>query len=324
MPSVASKPVADNASSETIPEWIKYAAVVGGALLATGIIAYVILGPDEKKTKSNKSKKDKVNSRDGNGYVNPSSDSLVVTPEHILHVDDVPEGDDLQHKDPLEQALAAKNKGNKYFKGGKYDLAIRCYTEAIEVCPKDKTIDLSTFYQNRAAAYDQLEDLEMVISDCGRALELNNKYVKALDRRAKANRKGALHDGTDYAVGVAKLRQSLLDITAVCILEGFQKQEHLMMVDAVLKELGRKEAREAVKNRTPSLTSKHFIQQYFQSFSEDPIMQTLQGMSDRNNISDMRQESNKFPILFDIHCLLFDSIVSIFSFPVGMRKPSSV
>lgn len=244
MPSVASKPVAvavDNASSEAIPAWVKYAAV-GGALLATGfIVTYIIFGPDESKAKQNKSKKDKVKKREGNGYVKssvPSSDSPDVTPKHNVHVEDLPEDDDVEHKDPLEQALAAKNKGNKYFKGGKYDLAIRCYTEAIEVCPKNKTIDLSTFYQNRAAAHDQLEDLEMVISDCGRALELNNKYVKALDRRAKANRKGALNDGTEYAVAVAKLRQSLLDITAVCILEGFQKQEHLMMVDTVLKELG--------------------------------------------------------------------------------------
>ena len=240
MPSVASKPLVDNTSSEAIPAWVKYAAV-GGALLATGLIAYIIFGPDERKSRPNKSKKDKVKKRDGNGYVKssvPSSDSPDITPKLSLHVEDVPEDDDLQNKDPLEQALAAKNKGNKYFKGGKYDLAIRCYTEAIEVCPKDKTIDLSTFYQNRAAAHDQLEDLEMVISDCGRALELNNKYVKALDRRAKANRKGALNDATEYAVAVEKLRQSLLDITAVCILEGFQKQEHLMMVDAVLKELG--------------------------------------------------------------------------------------
>ena len=61
-----------------------------------------------------------------------------------------------QITDPLEKALASKNKGNKYFKGGRYELAIKCYTEAIEVCPESKKTDLSTFYQNRAAAYEQL------------------------------------------------------------------------------------------------------------------------------------------------------------------------
>ena len=61
-----------------------------------------------------------------------------------------------QIEDPLEKALAAKNKGNKYFRGGRYELAIKCYTQAIEVCPEAKKTDLATFYQNRAAAYEQL------------------------------------------------------------------------------------------------------------------------------------------------------------------------
>lgn len=56
---------------------------------------------------------------------------------------------------PLEKAQSSKNKGNKYFKGGKYAEAIKCYDEAIELCPPEHKVDLSTFYQNRAAAYDQ-------------------------------------------------------------------------------------------------------------------------------------------------------------------------
>ena len=62
----------------------------------------------------------------------------------------------MQPKEPGARALAAKNKGNKYFKGGRYELAIKCYTQAIEVCPEGKKDELSTFYQNRAAAYEQL------------------------------------------------------------------------------------------------------------------------------------------------------------------------
>lgn len=56
---------------------------------------------------------------------------------------------------PLDRAQAAKNKGNKYFKAGKYENAIECYTEAIALCPTEQKTDLSTFYQNRAAAYEQ-------------------------------------------------------------------------------------------------------------------------------------------------------------------------
>jgi import receptor subunit TOM70 len=58
--------------------------------------------------------------------------------------------------DPAAKAVSAKNKGNKYFKGGRYELAIKCYSEAIEICPEGKKDDLSTFFQNRAAAYEQL------------------------------------------------------------------------------------------------------------------------------------------------------------------------
>ena len=71
-------------------------------------------------------------------------------------------------------------------------------------------------------------------------------------------------------IQVEKLKQCLEDITSVCILEGFQKQvvqrlqylfysfvqEHLMMVDSVLKELGRAEAGLASRNR---FSSKSYI-----------------------------------------------------------------
>ena len=74
-----------------------------------------------------------------------------------LDKDDVPYGIIIVIlQTPLEQAQAAKNNGNKHFKSGKYDDAIQCYTEAIEVCPSEYKQEMATFYQNRAAAYEQL------------------------------------------------------------------------------------------------------------------------------------------------------------------------
>jgi len=78
-----------------------------------------------------------------------------------------------------------KSKGNKLFKDGKYEDAIQCYTRAIEECPTNKTDDLSTFYQNRAASHEMLKKYKEVIVDCNKAIQLNNRYVKALVRRAK-------------------------------------------------------------------------------------------------------------------------------------------
>ena len=96
------------------------------------------------------------------------------------------------------------------------------------------------------------------MSDCNEALRLNNRYVKALERRARVQRKAASNSSSDLTKSlesssnsttsaestvtqdtVDKLRMALEDMTAVCILEGFQKQEHLMLVDSILKELGK-------------------------------------------------------------------------------------
>ena len=74
---------------------------------------------------------------------------------------------------------------------------------------------------------------------------------------------------------VERLRMALEDVTAMCILEGFSKQDHLMLVDAVLKELGKVEARVIYLDRKPVLTSKHFIQQYYMSFDSDPVLKTI-------------------------------------------------
>lgn len=132
-----------------------------------------------------------------------------------------------KQKSELEKAIAFKNDGNSRFKSGKFSEAIEFYNKAIETCPKSQPHDLSTFYQNRAAAYEQLKKWSAVKEDCTSALELNARYIKALFRRAKA------FENTN------DLCSSLEDITATCILEGFQNQISLVFADRVLKELGK-------------------------------------------------------------------------------------
>lgn len=133
---------------------------------------------------------------------------------------------DPKQQSELETAIAFKNDGNSRFKSGKFNEAIEFYNKAIETCPLTQVNDLSTFYQNRAAAYEQLKKWSAVKEDCTNALELNARYTKALFRRAKAN-----ENTNDLAA-------SLEDITATCILEGFQNQNSLIFADRVLKELG--------------------------------------------------------------------------------------
>ncbi|XP_062905902.1 mitochondrial import receptor subunit TOM70 [Mobula hypostoma] len=163
----------------------------------------------------------------------------------------------------LDQAQSAKNKGNKYFKAGKFEQAIQCYTEAISMCPLDQKQDLSTFYQNRAAAFEQQLKWKEVAEDCSKAVELNPKYIKALYRRAKAFEK------------LDNKKECLEDVTAVCILEGFQNQQSMLLADKVLKLLGKEKAREKYKNREPLMPSPQFIKSYFNSFTDDIISQPL-------------------------------------------------
>lgn len=277
----------DAPAAPAVPKWV-YALAIG--VPVTAALAYILFGPSDDDAPGKPKPKHKPEPVT-NSATETETKPEVKTPEKVkeekVTLEDVP--DDIP-KDPLERAVAAKNRGNKYFRGGRYELAIKCYSEAIDLCPSEMSMDLSTFHQNRAAAYDQMEDLENVLSDCDTALNLNNKYVKALERRAKTLRKQAMKI-ENFEIQVEKLKQCVEDITSVCLLEGFQKQEHLVMVDQVLRELGRAEAALSTKNREPVLTSSHFIAQYFSSFCEDPILKSLE--KDTEGDIDEKENSGK-------------------------------
>ncbi|XP_067675520.1 mitochondrial import receptor subunit TOM70-like [Haliotis asinina] len=161
-----------------------------------------------------------------------------------------------------EQAQESKKEGNVFFKNGEYTSAISCYTQAIKLCPQEHSGDIATFYQNRAAAFEQLGEKNSVLEDLNMAISLNKRYPKALARRARAH-----EIAENYAM-------ALEDITACCLLEGFQNQQSLVVADRVLKLLGKSKAREAYSSRTPSLPSQFFMKNYFAGFCHDPIFKT--------------------------------------------------
>lgn len=236
-------------SEETgVPKW-QIALALGGTLAAGAGIYYFFVKETSKKGGRAKTSAKK----------SPDTSESLPSPTNSQSS----RADDITNLPPLEKAQSFKTKGNKYFKAGKYADAINCYNEAIEACPPESQVDLSTFYQNRAAAFEQLKNWECVLRDCTAALELNDRYVKALQRRAKACE--VLKD----------LEQALEDLTAVCIIESFQNQATLVNVDRVLKELGRMHAKEAMEKREPVMPSKHFIKTFFESFAEDPIFNSV-------------------------------------------------
>ncbi|XP_006190374.1 RNA polymerase II-associated protein 3 [Camelus dromedarius] len=80
-----------------------------------------------------------------------------------------------------QKALALKEKGNKYFRQGKYDEAIECYTKGMDADPYNPVLPT-----NRASAYFRLKKFAVAESDCNLAVALNRSYTKAYARRGAA------------------------------------------------------------------------------------------------------------------------------------------
>ncbi|XP_068151376.1 mitochondrial import receptor subunit TOM70 [Drosophila tropicalis] len=163
---------------------------------------------------------------------------------------------------PLKEANNYKTEGNNCYRNGKYDEAISFYDKAIDKCPKEHRSDLAIFYQNRAASYEMLKKWNKVKEDCSLSLENNPRYAKAYYRRARANE--ATKDIVDC----------LDDVTATCILEMFQNNNTIMFADRILKETGRVDAQESMKNRKPIVPSSSFVNTYMRSFIADPLQRT--------------------------------------------------
>ncbi|KAF7280413.1 tetratricopeptide repeat domain 1 [Rhynchophorus ferrugineus] len=83
-----------------------------------------------------------------------------------------------------QKALEYKQKGNEDFKNQKYLEAVQLYTEGLRICPLTFGNDRAILYANRAASKVKLDRKSSAIDDCSKAIELNNKYIRAYLRRA--------------------------------------------------------------------------------------------------------------------------------------------
>ncbi|XP_054258216.1 tetratricopeptide repeat protein 1 [Macrosteles quadrilineatus] len=98
-----------------------------------------------------------------------------------------------------KEAEVFKQKGNELFKSGEFKESALAYTQALRTCPLSFQNERSIYYSNRAASKMKLELNESAIEDCTKALELNERYLKAIFRRAQ------LYEATD------KLDEALAD-----------------------------------------------------------------------------------------------------------------
>ncbi|XP_004396027.1 PREDICTED: RNA polymerase II-associated protein 3 isoform X1 [Odobenus rosmarus divergens] len=137
-----------------------------------------------KKTKDENTK-NRIKSYDYEAWAKLDVDSILdeLDKEESIH-DSVSQESESEedgiHVDS-QKALALKEKGNKYFKQGKYDEAIECYTKGMDADPYNPVLPT-----NRASAYFRLKKFAVAESDCNLAIALNRSYTKAYARRGAA------------------------------------------------------------------------------------------------------------------------------------------
>uniref|UniRef100_H2ZC97 RNA-polymerase II-associated protein 3-like C-terminal domain-containing protein n=1 Tax=Ciona savignyi TaxID=51511 RepID=H2ZC97_CIOSA len=95
------------------------------------------------------------------------------------------EADIEKKKEEIRRSLFEKLKteGNSEVKRGNYEKAVVCYTKCMDMCPNEVAS-----YTNRALCYLKLNKSVSASSDCTEALKRDPKNIKALFRRAQANK----------------------------------------------------------------------------------------------------------------------------------------
>lgn len=131
----------------------------------------------KSQKKKNKKKAQKEKKKDA------AAQSLAAKPEYPVLASGEPDIAQIKTLDAAKQVAVAaqlKDQGNAYFKKKKMDEALAYYNYALEV--KQDPV----YYSNISACYVALKDMEKVVENTTKALELKPDYSKALLRRASA------------------------------------------------------------------------------------------------------------------------------------------
>ncbi len=76
-----------------------------------------------------------------------------------------------------------KDEGNDAFKNGDYQRALDLYSDALAIDPIN-IITNAKLYCNRALMKQKMGDITEAIADCSKAIELDENYLRAYQRRA--------------------------------------------------------------------------------------------------------------------------------------------
>ena len=90
----------------------------------------------------------------------------------------------LEEEKRQQLAVYHKEKGNEFFKQGKWEEAVECYTKGLQQDALNAVL-----FANRAMALLKLQKYAAAIADCDCSIELDDTYTKAYLRRATAHLK---------------------------------------------------------------------------------------------------------------------------------------
>ncbi|KAM8909217.1 RNA polymerase II-associated protein 3 isoform 1-T2 [Spinachia spinachia] len=113
----------------------------------------------------------------------------------------------MEEQQRRQEAAMQKDRGNAYFKEGKYEAAAECYGRGIEADNMNVLLPA-----NRAMAFLKLEKYNDAEEDCTKAISLDSTYSKAFARRGTAR------------VALGKLEEAKHDFQEVLKLEPGNKQ----------------------------------------------------------------------------------------------------
>uniref|UniRef100_UPI003AB040DE RNA polymerase II-associated protein 3 n=1 Tax=Centroberyx gerrardi TaxID=166262 RepID=UPI003AB040DE len=113
----------------------------------------------------------------------------------------------MEEQQRRQEAVVQKDRGNAYFKEGRYEAAAECYSRGMEADGLNVLLPA-----NRAMAFLKLERFKEAEADCSEAISLDRSYTKAFARRATAR------------VALGKLTEAKQDFQEVLKLEPGNKQ----------------------------------------------------------------------------------------------------
>lgn len=243
----------------------------GVAIIVTGAsVAYYLIdskpsssiqNPQKKLGRKDRKKKREDGSKSTDSHKKGAeSKSRTTTIEPALELPQVTEKTIESYSEEQRNDLAVKLKlaGNSAFGSKDYTKAIDLYGQAI-LCKADPI-----FYSNRAACYNALQEWEKVVEDTTAAIDLDNEYIKALNRRA-----GAYEH-------LNKFNEALLDFTACCIIDGFRNESSAESVERLLKKVAEVKGKEILAGKPKRLPSPTFVTSYLQSFRARPPPEGLE------------------------------------------------